>query len=105
MARGPTACWLMVVVVRRVMMMMVMVGIQLPILVKHLTWPPGATYGGFPRCRPVGLPAPRRQPVLLACFPRCISLIFVAHGGGVVPLRCSEHAPLGSEENPTHSTA
>lgn len=101
MPRGPARCGRVVVVVRRVMMMMmVMVGIRLPILVEHLTWPPGPTHGRLARYCPVGLPAPRGRLVLLACFPGCLSLTLVAHGWGVIRLQFSEHVPLVSKKSP-----
>lgn len=69
-----------------------MMGIQFPIRVEQLTWPPGPTYRRFPSCRPIRLPIPLRQPVLFARFQGCGSLIVVAHGWA-----CShylEEAPL-----------
>lgn len=81
-------------------MMVMMMGIQFPILVEHLTRPPGPTYRRFPERHPVGLPAPRSHLVLLACFPGCLFLIPLAHGWGVIRLQFSEHAPLISKKAP-----
>lgn len=97
MPRGSTNWVVVVVVVRRVMMMMMM-RIQFTILVEHLTWPPGPSDRRFPGSRPIGLSAPWKHLVLLACFPGCLSLILVAHGWGVIQLQFSEHAPLSSKK-------
>lgn len=80
---------------------MVMMGIQFPILVEHLTWSPGPAYRRV-SSGPIGLPAPLRPRdllVFLAAFPRCLSLILVAHGWGMIPVQFSEHAPLTAKKS------
>lgn len=71
MPRGPAARgWVLLVFL---VMMMMILGVRFPVLVGHLTRPPGPTHRRFPRRRPVG----RR---LLAGLPGRLPLVPVAHG-------------------------
>lgn len=63
-----------------VSMIVGMVRINSPILVKHLTRPPGMTDRRFPRDRSIGLPDHRGQLALLAGFSGCVSVIAAVHG-------------------------